>query len=730
MKSQTSKVSSFILAVLAAIFVTIWLNVFLNNYNISPFSVIYFIEIVACFNLVISNLFMHLFKLLFKTEVLLIVTTIESLIVVIVYFMLLGTISGVSWQFVCVLLLINSLFVFLNCYQHLINLWQFILSVLIAIWETLAVGLNFDVAITDWEWLIIIGGLNLLINIIALTHISKSQYWGLATVAGVLFSLALVLGKSLYETYKLPCGNIEMIVKLVGFIFFWTVVVALILNFLITNHPHITQTSWYLKIQYWFNNLQHPWLLSSSITFIIFIPALLALAPGIWSYDTPYQYFSMTHGNWNIGQPIASMFIIYIFVHVIGVKLFHSLAIGVFLLVISQFLLASLVFGYGFRVLSRWHLPWPIHLIAWGWWSLHITNWTSLAQTNTKDTWSAIAATLIMIFLLEMWLDKDHFFHSYGKLFILALAILIFLTFRNSSRIVFLLFIPLWLILCWKYWKKLISLIILIGVMFMAFNGPISQHFPSKNVSNTTGVRNLSSMSNLKTQIIFGSYVSMGYHFSSADKKLLWTILPKGTPKQYQRLYSPQFADVANQNWAIFYKTYRYIYYGNFQKRRSQMLKRIIAHYPQATLQAILNLNLGWYYPQSTYPSRSGNIYNEVINETKNGPMVKPGVSINNWQWWPGLYQIIYSLEQDGNYSQYPVIASCFDPAFWSWVLLIILLALVAQKSWPSLLIASFATIQWFCLWATPVVLVRYIYPIFLLLPLLLALIYLRPHTK
>lgn len=730
MKSRTSKVLSLILAFLAAIFVTMWLDLFLNNYSISPFSTIYFLEIAVGFTLAIKQLMRPTSQLLLRCGILLLVTIIESLIVLLVGYLQLGTFTGFSWQFICGLLLINTLFVFINWHQYSLNLWQFFLAVLIAVWETLAIGWNFDVASTEWNWLIIIGGLNLLITIIAFARISNSQSWKLATVAGALFALALVLGKPLYETYKFPRLNSDVLIKLGGFIFFWTMVVALILDFLITKHPRITQTSGYVKIQNWFNNLPHPWLLSSSITFIIFIPAIIALAPGIWSYDTPFQYFSMTHGEWSIGQPIASMFIVYIFVYLIGAQLLHSLSLGIFLLIIVQFLLAALIFGYGLQLLNRWHLPWPIQLLAWGWWSLHITNLTSLAQVNTKDTWSALAATLIMIFLLEMWLDQDRFFHSYSKLFILVLAILIFLTFRNSSRLVLLLFIPLWLILCWKYWKKLIALFAVIGVIFVVFNGPVVQHLPSKNANATTGVRALSSTGGLKTQIIFGSYVNAGQHFSAADKSLLWTILPKGTPEQYQRFYSPQFADQANLVWQQFYKSYPYIHRGNFQQRRSQMLKRIIIHYPQATLQAILNLNLGWYYPQSTYPSRSGNIYNEVINETKNGPMTKPGVIINNWQWWPGLYQMVYDLEQNGNYSQYPVIASCFDPACWSWILLIILLALIAQKSWSALLIAAFAMLQWLCLWAAPVVLARYIYPIFLLLPLLLALIYLRPHTK
>lgn len=160
MKSRTSKMLSLILAILAAIFVTMWLDLFLNNYSISPFSTIYFLEIVVGFTLAIKQLMRPTSQLLLRGGILLLVTIIESLIVLLVGYLQLGTFAGFSWQFVCGLLLINTLFVFSNWHQYSLNLWQFFLAVLIAVWETLAIGWNFDVASTEWNWLIIIGGLN------------------------------------------------------------------------------------------------------------------------------------------------------------------------------------------------------------------------------------------------------------------------------------------------------------------------------------------------------------------------------------------------------------------------------------------------------------------------------------------------------------------------------------------------------------------------------------------
>ncbi|MCO6541788.1 MAG: hypothetical protein J6573_05735 [Lactobacillus sp.] len=715
-----------IIAFILSAVMTSWLNSTFNNYSISPISVVYFIASLIGF----YSLLHRLFELKPQQWLLLassvVVTLIEELIGILVNLLQINTFSFPDIKSIILLLLINMIIVF-QCQKK--DLFKIIVSVVMTIFETIAIWFNFDVGETLWSWVLVVGSINLLINLVSLKYVRKRSYWLLSSIAGILFSLALVLGKQLYDNYQFPAFNVATILTFMGFVLFWTAIVALIINYVINTQNLLSSNLQNSLIQNWFNQLKHPWLWSSVITFIVFIPAVMALAPGIWSYDTPFQYFSMMGNNWNMGQPIASMLVIYFFVQIIGVNLLHSLATGLFIMIVVQFTLAAVIFGYGFKVLNRWQLPWILQVVVWSWWTLHITNWTSLAQSNTKDAWCGLAAVLIMIFLLEMWQDGPNFFHSYGKMTLLIISFFIFLTFRSSSKLVLIMFLPFWVGFCWKYWKQIVVIIVATGSLFYLFNGPIVHTLPSAevDVNKGGGVKTIDGMGGtLRAQIIFGSYVNAGHKFSSADKQLLWTILPKGTPEQYVHLYSPQFADLSSKVWVELGSHYPNIYRGHYKQRRSQMIKRIVLHYPKAILQVILNQNLGWYYPQSTYPSKSGNIYNEVINETKNGPMIKDGVIINNWKLWPSLYQFIYGLEQDGTYYQYPVIASFFDPAFWGWLMLIILLTLIAQKSWSELLISFFVLIQWATLWAAPVVLVRYIYPIFLCLPLLLVSPYFR----
>ncbi|RHW47394.1 hypothetical protein DS832_04415 [Bombilactobacillus bombi] len=725
MNKRLINLLNILFAVILAIVMTSWLNLTFNNYAISPISVVYFVVGLVGFNYLIHKLLAIRSQqwLLLATSA--VVTVIEELMGILVNLSQINTFSFPDVKSIIIILLINMIIIF----QYQKNdLFKIVVALIMSFFETIAICFNFDVGETLWSWVLVVGSINLLINLVSLKYVRKRSYWLLSSIAGILFSLALVLGKQLYDNYQFPAFNVATILTFMGFVLFWTAIVALIINYVINTQNVFSSNQQNSPIQNWFNQLKHPWLWSAVVTFIIFIPAIIALAPGIWSYDTPYQYFSMTRNNWNMGQPIASMMIVYFFVQIIGVNFLHSVATGLFIMIVVQFILAAVIFGYGFKVLNRWQLPWILQVVVWSWWTLHITNWTSLAQSNTKDTWCGLAAVLIMIFLLEMWQDGPKFFHSYGKLVLLILSLFVFLTFRNSSRLVLIMFLPFWLGVCWKYWKQIVAIIVATGALFYLFNGPVVHSLPSSavDVNQGGGVRNMDNVGGLKAQIIFGGYVNAGNKFSLADKQLLWTILPKGTPEQYSHFYSPQFADQANTVWGQLGVHYHHIYQGNYNQRRSKMMKQIISHYPLATLQVILNQNLGWYYPQSTYPSKSGNIYNEVINETKNGPMKKDGVIINNWKLFPSLYQLIYGLEQDGTYYQYPVIASFFDPAFWGWIILVVLLILIAQKSWKALTISFFMTIQWATLWAAPVVLVRYIYPVFLCLPLLAIMIYIR----
>ncbi|MBA1435148.1 DUF6020 family protein [Bombilactobacillus bombi] len=711
-------------ALLLSIMITSWLNTIFNNYSISPVSVVYFLTGLIGFYHLIHNLLELKLPRWIRTGIVILFTIIEELIIMLIHSLQTNMLVLSDFKALILLLLINAVVAFQLTSKDLVRL---IVAIMLALFESLAIWFNLNRVTDSWDWLVVILSLNILINLVALQYVKKIFYWLLSTIAGILFALALVLGKPLYDNYQFPSFNLITVLTFLGLFLFWTTVTALIINFVINNQNQVKLKNENKKIQNWFNQIQHPWLWSTIITFIIFLPALVALAPGIWSYDTPYQYFSMVRGNWNIGQPIASMMIVYFFVQIIGVQLLHSLTVGLFLMILTQFVLGAIIFGYGFKVLNKWHLPWFIQVIVWGWWSLHITNWTSLALSNTKDTWAGLASVLIMIFLLEIWQNGTQFLHSYGKITILIIALFVFLTFRNSSRLVLIMFLPFLLGFCWKYWKQMLTICVATGALFYLFNGPVVHSLSSTSSGiQTEGVRNISNVGGLKIQLIFGGYINAGYQFSTSDKKLLWSILPQGTPEQYAQFYSPQFADQAANVWGELGQHYPKIYHGDFNKRRSQMMKRIILHYPKAALQVILNQNLGWYYPQSIYPSKSGNIYNEVINETKNGPMKKDGVIIKNWNWWPSLYKIIYDLEQDGNYWQYPVIASFFDPAFWGWLILIMLLILIAKKSWSALVISFFVVIQWATLWAAPVVLARYIYPIFLCLPLMLVLCYLK----
>ncbi|MBA1394107.1 hypothetical protein EQ500_09585, partial [Lactobacillus sp. XV13L] len=225
------------------------------------------------------------------------------------------------------------------------------------------------------------------------------------------------------------------------------------------------------------------------------------------------------------------MMIIYFFVQIIGVHLFHSVTIGLFLMILTQFALAAIIFGYGFKVLNKLRLPWFIQLIVWGWWSLHITNWTSLALSNTKDTWTGLAGVLIMIFLLEIWQNGNKFFNSYGKIIILIMALFGFLTFRNGNRLVIVMFFPFLLGFCWKYWKKVLTISIATGALFYLFNGPVvhslrasttdpktvakvrakeylPRKIPGSSHNKTRGLRSINSVGGLKTQIIFGGYIN------------------------------------------------------------------------------------------------------------------------------------------------------------------------------------------------------------------------------
>lgn len=149
--------------------------------------------------------------------------------------------------------------------------------------------------------------------------------------------------------------------------------------------------------------------------------------------------------------------------------------------------------------------------------------------------------------------------------------------------------------------------------------------------------------------------------------------------------------------------------------------------HPVTYIDAFARITIGLWYPDMNYRDESAaHPYWEWLSTGQDDPARFEGYillerkPVKLFEW---LSKLNYSLTYENWYQRIPVISMMFSSGLVIWCIVFYMLYMIYYKKYKQLILIASPLALWFSLLLGPVVLYRYVYPIVLTIPVMLAFI-------
>lgn len=448
-------------------------------------------------------------------------------------------------------------------------------------------------------------------------------------------------------------------------------------------------------------------LLSWGIIILCWIPVFLAYYPAIMSYDFHRQHQEALKGYiwFNDHHPLLHTALIRWFL-LLGESL-GSYEVGMALFSVVQMLILSAAMAYSCSMIRRltgkkWVFITALVLFA------VLPIHSVMALSVTKDVLFSAFALFFLVLILELRMCPK------GRrkwLLLSALVVdgILMMILRKNAVYAFVIFAIFYVI--WSQ-KQRILILVLCAVILAGSQGV---QYGMKTAMQAGSGSSLEMYSVFIQQFCRAAL----YHRSSLTPDEKWTI-HRYVPYDFWEDYNPTISDSIKGSIAHYS-------FSNWKDDIPGMLRdwvKIGLIYPNEYVDAFLLLTSGyWFLDDVSHAEVLG--YGEDSNlglmYTFNASTSDVLDGIESTSYFPGLLKLYQKLLNGNEYYDLPVLSNLFKPAFYCWALLLIMLSQLYLKRGKKLVLSLFPFMYFLTLLLGPVVQIRYIYPVIIAIPLLLA---------
>lgn len=446
---------------------------------------------------------------------------------------------------------------------------------------------------------------------------------------------------------------------------------------------------------------QHPVLGSCIVILLCQIPYLYAFFPGVISYD----------GAWQMGENVGCYdllwhhppFVTLLYGKVLKLsRMLGSNSSGIFVFVLLQSMLCAFAFAMIIYCLKLLKVPYWLRYLSLAYFSL-FTVWPIYAITVIKDSLFYPLVILYVCFLVIA--EKEPMLISRKKILypVVFIIVMLMCLVRNNGLYLFLLSFP-WLLFT-KFWKKKVAGILLLICVMLAMNGIETKVWPAIGVG--TGNLRVDLYSSLFQQTARYSI----YHRDDVTEDEYEVLNQIFEYDSLAEVYDPEISDPvkAKLKETEGVKNITYLLKDYLQVWAQQGIK-----HPATYIQSFLNGCFGYFYPDRQeykeglgWYHQSGHMYElgkfDVYFSENTEEMRK---SIEDFAYW--LRDI-------------PGIGSLYSCGFYTWILMINVVVLLALCKWRSIIPFIPSTVSILICMVSPVnSYIRYALPVFAVTPLLL----------
>lgn len=552
----------------------------------------------------------------------------------------------------------------------------------------------------------------------------------LLSVLGCLFVFFAKTEKDLASA-----GNILWTAGYIGSTLLWTVVLGCLLGFLGTWVVHRLwnraqtvedtgkkQAAWYARLSAWLQRRSGVQIFFGSLLLLLlaWLPVYLAYYPGICAYDAPVQTGQIMEHYYFDHHPIVHTLFLQGMLW-LGSHIFGSVNAGMAFYTAAQMLLLSGSMAYGMLVLHhrKTAAGWQLAIQLLG--MFFPFHWY-MSVSMTKDTVFSAFVLLQLVSLADLlWEDRNAWRPGIRDL-LFALGTVGMILFRNNGKYAMIVLLAFtFLTFCFgkkarKLWGRLL---VVCGAAFCVGLFVLSAVFSVTHAEQGDRREMLSMpIQQLSRCMIYHGGVSVlaedDNTMDAADKALINDFILD----EAYRDYDPGIADPVKRHTNTYVARYRS---GEFIRIYLDLLTR----YPGDMINAALATNAGFLSPFDTthadvnrVEGRAGLSY--VQTRWEEDTLNDRGIYKDSK--WPWLFEQLESWAENNSYLRIPVLKYFFVPGSYLWLYLALaaVLVIVDRKRFclPLAIVAGYYGTMLF----GPTVQMRYVYPVMLALPYVLAL--------
>lgn len=176
------------------------------------------------------------------------------------------------------------------------------------------------------------------------------------------------------------------------------------------------------------------------LLFIMWIPSYLALCPGLFVYDAPWQYYMYFFDGVTAHHPVLHTYMLGGILKA-GLLLTGSINKAIAIYTIVQMFLMALSEAYIFYIFHREKVHTAFHIIALLFFGIFPVS-CIFVMTITKDTFFAVAFANFFVLTVLFLKDVKKFFEHKNDVIIWALSLFLVLAFRNNAKYALIISLP------------------------------------------------------------------------------------------------------------------------------------------------------------------------------------------------------------------------------------------------------------------------------------------------
>ncbi len=434
---------------------------------------------------------------------------------------------------------------------------------------------------------------------------------------------------------------------------------------------------------------------------LAWIPGLLASYPGMYGYDSVFQVEYYQTRVINLHHPLLHTYLLGFCVETLG-ELLGSREQGFFVYTVFQMLCVSGAFALICKYLSHKRVSVFLKLFLLAVFMFLPVN-VIMAISSTKDILYSVAVLFLVICGFQIAEEPKVL---YNRKFCIRLILVVFLNMalRNQGIYVFIFGMFVAVIVLRKQWKRLAAISLVCLLIYGVYSGPITKLLGGVSEG---GVQELMSVPIVQ---LSRTMINHADKLTEEEKEAVKEFIPDYEYYPYSEGLSDPMKKTFNS--------------ALFKENPLEFVKLWVSvglKAPLSYIDAFARITIGLWYPDMNY--HDPQVYHpyweyESTQQNEQGTWtIVERKTPQELQWLADFY---YDLSYNNSYQRVPVVATLFSSGAVVWVLLIYIAKCIYRRIYSGLIPAAFLFGLWGTLLLGPVVLYRYVFPIFVSAPVLI----------